>query len=78
MRRDGRVTALSFHDIFAAVNSYDAMAKALAERNRRSRRMYTVMIPFAIAALIAAILLRVVLRSSMKEPAPPAGAARSW
>jgi hypothetical protein len=45
------------------MDSYDVMAKALAERNRQNRRIYTIMIPFAIAALIAAILLRVAARS---------------
>ena len=59
----------------AVVDNYNAMAKALAERNRRSRRMYTIMIPFAIAALIAAFVLRLSLRSSMREPPPPAGAS---
>lgn len=62
----------------AAVDNYDAMAKALAERNRRSRRMYTILIPIAIAGLVGSFLLRVVMRSSMKAPRQPPAASRSW
>jgi hypothetical protein len=67
-----------FCDTFAPVDNYDAMVKALAERNRRSRRMYTILIPIAIAGLVASVLLRVVLRSSMKPPRQPPAATSSW
>jgi hypothetical protein len=60
------------------MDNYDAMAKALAERNRRSRRMYTILIPVAIAGLVGSFLLRAALRGSMRASQQPPAATRSW
>ena len=50
------------------MDNFELMAKALAERNRQSRRLYTIMIPFAIAGLIGAFALRVMMRGSTHAP----------
>jgi hypothetical protein len=60
------------------VDNYDAMVKALAERNRRSRRMYTILIPVAIAGMVGSFLLRTLLRDSMRASQQPPAATRSW
>jgi hypothetical protein len=55
-----------------------ARSRYRREATRRSRRMYTILLPIAIAGLVGALLLRAALRSSMKAPRQPPAATRSW